>query len=255
MSNRQELWSDHWSTNAGFLNRVYRVFGEKFSDPCTSLESYYTLPPGTRENIDPIYGNDFLVDEYFGKRFSFMNSPYSKAVGGAGAFTDRMLEIMIGDPEDGCHPDNVHDRKNAPSATIILVNASTDTKWWSRLVAESHLSCFGEGRLKFDRVLDSRVLKLTARQRKEWDKMMSDRKFFDGYPGLSGIPKPDISTGDEDEVACIGDAQYVRDSGCQPRYANTIHLLIDWDRIDCDEGDEISQRFKTEFGKIGTVMP
>lgn len=132
---RNEIDSDHWYTPIDILERVATVYFPRmpFEDPCTCDDALIGVP----DSIPIVEGRgDFLATSSIGYRV-FMNPPYSRAVGTAGAFTDHLLDIM---PDWG--------------EAIVLVNASTDTKWWHRLAQHSAAILFVEGRIKFDRVVD-----------------------------------------------------------------------------------------------------
>lgn len=141
---RVEVDSDHWYTPADILRRVAWAYdGDVFTDPCTCPNAYNTLPQELHNVITPIYDLDFLHAEYDGLPRIFLNPPYSKAVGTAGAFTDRALEMVEYARENG-----------ALYRAIVLVNASIDTAWWQRLAASSAAICFVESRIPFEQVAE-----------------------------------------------------------------------------------------------------
>ena len=134
---RKEVESDHWYTPVDVMERTVRFFDgfttQQIVDPCTCDIAYNTLPRELKSRITPLGEDVDFLDYWDDRGFLFMNPPYSKEVGGAGKFTDHLIDLL-------------------PQAAVVVVNASTDTRWWHRLARESHAILFVEGRMKFDRI-------------------------------------------------------------------------------------------------------
>lgn len=137
INTRVEVESDHWYTPAWLVDVAVELMGDGVTDPCTCLEAHGTLPAHVRQGLTPIFERDFLHDEYQGGSTVWLNPPYSKACGTAGAFTDRLIELCeAGKVERAC----------------VLVNNSTDANWWHNLAGYSAAVCFLSKRVQFERV-------------------------------------------------------------------------------------------------------
>jgi hypothetical protein len=132
MTKRIEEDSDHWYTPQYIIDCIERTFRRPYEDPCTSPDAHDTI---NTDGMNSIYEENFLERTRGFDRPVFMNPPYSKSVGGAGAFTDRLIALK-------------------PESAIVLVNAATSTAWWHRLAKSSQAICFVKKRIKFDRVVD-----------------------------------------------------------------------------------------------------
>lgn len=135
---RIEVDSDHWYTPADIMRRVGIVFPAGYTDPCTCVDAYDSLPPEVRILQQPIFDVDFS-DEYKGRSSVFMNPPYSHKAGTAGNFVRRLTDLL----DDGL---------SIPRVAIVLVNASTDTEWWQELYERSSIVVLVRGRVRFERV-------------------------------------------------------------------------------------------------------
>jgi len=115
-----------WYTPAEFIQMARQVMGEIDTDPASSeaanevveAETYYTEE------------DDGLQAEWHGS--VWMNPPY--AAGVVNAFTTKLCEEI-----DAGHC----------TQAIVLLNNSTDTKWFAELVALASAVCFKTGRIAF----------------------------------------------------------------------------------------------------------
>ena len=131
---RIEQESDHWYSPVELLEFVLRVFGRRWFDPTTCKAAVDTTPA----HLKPIWipGADFLALPTLPfVAPGFMNPPYSKAVGGAGAFNKRAIDMY---------------RRGELTELIIVVNANTGSGWFHDLISTCDAACFRRGREKFD---------------------------------------------------------------------------------------------------------
>jgi hypothetical protein len=136
---KKEVTSDQWFTPFVQIYKILSLIGwepgELWYDPTPSEESLIGMPPVLRDTLVMCEG-DFLETTEIpdGIEYSFMNSPYSNAVGGAGAFTKHLLDIA---------PRN-------KVALGILLNISSSTGWFQDCIERTDFMLMPRGRMKFE---------------------------------------------------------------------------------------------------------
>ena len=114
--------NDEWYTPREYIGKARRVLGHIGLDPASCLQANYTVQASLfydqRDNglKKPWAGNVWL------------NPPYSRGL------INKFVDKFIREPFD---------------RGIILVNASTDTSWFQRLLACDYPVCFTAGRISF----------------------------------------------------------------------------------------------------------
>ena len=129
---RLEVSSDHWYTPTSIILLAQQFFGRPFYDPTTSEATVDRYPESLRHHVFYNPEEDFLARDFLPLPDVWMNPPYSKDVGGAGAFTEHLLRL-------------------GPERALVLVNASTSTRWWQNLAKNSAAILFVAPRIRFDR--------------------------------------------------------------------------------------------------------
>jgi phage N-6-adenine-methyltransferase len=118
--------NDHWYTPSEHIERARRVLGRIYLDPASSAIAQ------RRVRADNFFteADDGLAQEWHGR--VWLNPPYSKGL--IGRFTDKLVSEYISG--------NV-------TEAILLVNDSTDTKWFHKAADGCAVVCFTKGRVSF----------------------------------------------------------------------------------------------------------
>lgn len=123
--------SDAWFTPLKYIESVRKVLGTIDLDPFSSKESNRTVMASTHYTAT----QDSLSFTWDKVRTCFANPPYSRGLLQK-CITKIIQEIASGNIED----------------CIVLVNASTDTKWFHLLLSNSSAMCLTLGRISFENV-------------------------------------------------------------------------------------------------------
>ena len=123
--------ADDWHTPSGFTEAARRVMGSIDLDPFTSIQA------NQKVGAERIYT---LADDAFARvwadpetRTVWMNPPYSK--GASSNAVDKFLEEYDhGSFDEG----------------VVLMNASTDTNWFHRMINVASAVCLTKGRIAFE---------------------------------------------------------------------------------------------------------
>lgn len=130
---------DNWYTPPDIIERARSLMGSIDFDPTSSELANNIVKAGKYWTVE----DDALGPDPWPGGNTWMNPPYSRDAGTARPFVERIVhEYNNGD---------VHQ-------AVILVNASTSTKWW-HFLAENSLTClYGPGRIKFLEEVDGRLV-------------------------------------------------------------------------------------------------
>jgi ParB family chromosome partitioning protein len=115
---------DEWYTPPEIIELVRTVLGEIDLDPASCIEAQRTVMAKRFYTKH----NDGLRQKWLGR--VFLTPPYSNLV----PWTDKLLQSY---------------KSGEVKEAILLMNSETDTGWFHRVVRESSVCCFVEGRLKF----------------------------------------------------------------------------------------------------------
>ena len=117
---------DKWSTPERYVDLVREILGEIDLDPATNLAAQEVVK-ATRFYTSE---DDGLTRPWFGK--VWLNPPYSQPA--CKQFTERLLD---------------HLESGEVSHAVVLVNTSTASKWYQRLLERASLIIFPKGRIQF----------------------------------------------------------------------------------------------------------
>lgn len=121
--------SDSWFTPSKYIDSVRYVLGSIDIDPFSSEEANLTIKAQVYYSKE----NDALTLDWARLSNCFMNPPYSKGL--MQKCVDKLLE----------------QRQNGSAInSVVLCNASTDTKWFHKLMHESTAMCLTAGRISFE---------------------------------------------------------------------------------------------------------
>ena len=115
-----------WYTPVKYIEAAKNVMGDIDLDPASSDIANEVIGAKTYFTLD----NDGLTQEWFGR--VFMSPANGRGI--SGKFIDKIVEEFTA---------------NRVSEAIILVNNSTDTKWFQKLFGVSSAIIFHKGRIKF----------------------------------------------------------------------------------------------------------
>ena len=123
--------SDSWYTPAKYIESVRSVLGSIDIDPFSSKEANSVVKAYV------YYTKECDALSFDWARFDncFANPPYSKGL------MQSCVDKLLGQRNNGCC-------KN----TILLCNASTDTKWFHKLLNNSVAMCLTSGRISFENI-------------------------------------------------------------------------------------------------------
>ena len=118
--------NDEWRTPIAELNLVHRVLERIETDPCSTLLANQVV------NAKQFYTKEMnsLNKTWTGP--VFLNPPYSREL--IKLFADKMTQEHLTRGVEG----------------IMLVNASTDTEWFHKLMNVASAVCFNKGRIAFE---------------------------------------------------------------------------------------------------------
>ena len=120
----QNTGEHEWYTPECFIVSARLVMGSIDTDPATSEKAQETVQAETYYTVE----DNGLSDEIAWHGNVWMNPPYE------GGYIDRFIKKL--------HVSDV-------TASIVLVNNSTDTAWFSLLMEKAAAVCFPKGRVKF----------------------------------------------------------------------------------------------------------
>lgn len=123
--------SDSWYTPEKYIESVRYVLGSIDIDPFSSKEANLVV----KASFYYIKEHDALSFDWARLDNCFANPPYSKGL------MQRCVDKLLGQRNNGCC-------KN----TILLCNASTDTKWFQKLLNNSTSMCLTSGRISFENI-------------------------------------------------------------------------------------------------------
>lgn len=123
--------SDSWYTPVKYIESVRNVLGSIDIDHFSSKEANNVV----RAKIYYTKEHDALSMELARFENCYMNPPYSKGL------MQRCVDKLIEQRKDG-----------VAENTILLCNASTDTKWFHKLMKESTAMCLTCGRISFENI-------------------------------------------------------------------------------------------------------
>lgn len=121
---------DQWYTPAVYIESARRVMGSIDFDPFSNFDANKTV----RAGIYYDEGVDAFSTEWHAVHTVWMNPPYSR--GNSDAAVDAFLAA-----KESCKF----------SRAVVLMNNSTDSCWWHKLISEADAVCFTKGRIAFEK--------------------------------------------------------------------------------------------------------
>lgn len=123
--------SDSWYTPSKYIESVRKTLGTIDLDPFSSKEANKNISASTFYTID----ENALSFTWNKVKTCFVNPPYSR-----GMVLKCISKVLF-----EINKENIKD-------CIVLVNSSTDTKWFHLLLNNSAAVCFTFGRISFENV-------------------------------------------------------------------------------------------------------
>jgi len=120
---------DNWHTPLHYVNMARKVMDGIELDPFSSVEANQTI---NADSILSLADNAFEC-EWPNVRSVWMNPPYSRNA------SSMAVEKFIKEYENGSFKE-----------AIVLMNSSTDTRWFDRLNGVASMVCFTRGRIAFE---------------------------------------------------------------------------------------------------------